>query len=99
MKAVFADRWLSVAALGWLAIVATPMARLLESSMAGHVLLQIPLLVTMGYVVATRMEDRLQSLQRRWNAGGIPGVLLASFYSPIRSGLDAACWSSVSRSA
>lgn len=79
MKAVFADRWLSVAALGWLAIVATPMARLLESSMAGHVLLQIPLLVTMGYVVATRIEDRLPSLQRRWNAGGIPGVLLASF--------------------
>lgn len=79
MKAVFADHWLSVAALGWLAIVATPMAGLLESSMAGHVLLQIPLLVTVGYVVATRIENRLQSLQRRWNACGIPGVLLASF--------------------
>ena len=69
--------WVAVG--GLLTIVATPVGEFLAGTMIGHVLVQIPLLVAAGFVLGRCVEIRLDGVLRDWNAGGIPGILLASF--------------------
>lgn len=69
----------ALAALCWLALVLTPARSLLESSLPGHVLVQIPLLVALGYWLGHSGRERLEPWQRSWNGGGIAGILLTSF--------------------
>ena len=70
----------AIVALGVLiAIVATPLGPTLASTMVGHVLIQIPLLAAVGFVLAKCLEPKIETGVLTWNAGGIPGVLLASF--------------------
>lgn len=64
---------------GLLAIVATPLGAFLAGTMVGHVLVQIPLLVAAGFILGRYIEPRFGRALRDWNAGGIPGILLASF--------------------
>jgi len=73
------DGALLLAAAAFLAIVATPMGEWMTSTMVGHVLVQIPMLVAVGFELGRRVEPRIQSLLRTVNAGGISGILLASF--------------------
>ncbi len=63
----------------WAAIALTPIGRWLESTMAGHVLIEIPLLVAAGIALGARIETHLARLLRPCNGGGIPGVLIAAF--------------------
>ena len=69
----------ALAALCWLALVLTPLRSLLESSLPGHVLAQIPLLAALGYWLGRNRRERLEPWQRSWNGGGIAGILLTSF--------------------
>ena len=62
-----------------LAIVATPLGSTLASTMVGHVLIQIPLLAAAGFLLGKILEPKIEATLRTWNAGGIPGILLASF--------------------
>ena len=62
-----------------LAIVATPLGSALATTMVGHVLVQIPLLVAVGFALGRYLEPNIDGILLRWNAGGIPGILLASF--------------------
>lgn len=73
------DRRVIVALGVLIAIVATPLGSRLASTMVGHVLIQIPLLAAVGFVLAKCLEPKIETGVRAWNAGGIPGVLLASF--------------------
>ena len=73
------DGVLLLAAAAFLAIVATPVGAWMTSTMVGHVLIQIPILVAVGFVLGRRVEPRIQSALRAVNAGGISGILLASF--------------------
>lgn len=71
----------------WLALAAPPLRAWLESSMAGHMLVQLPLLAATGYGLgwawlrsrpggaAARLLGTVQS----FNAGGATGILAASF--------------------
>lgn len=68
-----------VAAGVLLAIIATPFGSALASTMVGHVLVQIPLLAAAGFVLGRSIEPKIEVTLRTWNAGGIPGILLASF--------------------
>ncbi|MDE0179514.1 MAG: hypothetical protein OXP36_13090, partial [Gammaproteobacteria bacterium] len=61
-----------------LAIIATPLGSTLASTMVGHVLIQIPLLGAAGFVLGKSLEPKIEATLRTWNAGGIPGILLAS---------------------
>ena len=61
------------------AIVATPLGSALASTMVGHVLIQIPVLAAAGFVIGKSLEPKIDGALRTYNAGGIPGVLLASF--------------------
>jgi len=64
----------------WLALAAPPLRSWLESSMALHMLVQLPLLAWIGYC-AGRMWTRSHSLNQlqSFNAGGVTGILIASF--------------------
>lgn len=70
----------ALGALGLLlVIVATPVGPALAATMMGHVLVQIPFLVAVGLVLGRYIEPNIDGILQRWNAGGIPGILLASF--------------------
>ena len=73
-----------IAVGAWLAIVLPPpgpsLGRWLEATMAGHVLVEIPLLVAVGVALGRWVETRCDCrLPRSCNAGGIPGILIAMF--------------------
>ena len=69
----------AVAVMCWLALVLTPLRSLLESSLQGHVLVQIPLLIALGFWLGRAGDKWIEPWQRSWNGGGIAGVLSASF--------------------
>ncbi len=69
-----------IAALAAFAVIAaTPAGGWLASTMVGHVLALIPLLVVIGFVLGKSLEHRLERWLALVNAGGIGGVLMATF--------------------
>lgn len=85
----FADPMrVALAAAGlWLALAAPLLRAGLESSMAGHMLVQLPLLAGLGYTLgwawlrsrADGMAARVLGTAQSFNAGGVTGILAASF--------------------
>ena len=69
--------WIALGA--WAAIALTPLGTWLESSLAGHVLVEIPLLVAIGFVLGQAFEPACRRLLELLNGGGIPGILLVTF--------------------
>jgi len=63
----------------WAAIALTPFGTWLESRLVSHVLVEVPLLVTVGFVLGRRIEPRLRKALEPVNGGGIPGILLVTF--------------------
>ena len=76
---VAVDRTALIAFGVLLLVVATPVGSALAATMVGHVLVQIPVLVAVGWSLGRLVEPRIETFLAHWNAGGIPGVLLASF--------------------
>jgi hypothetical protein len=79
---------LALGAAGLLLVLAVPPLRAaLESSMALHMLVQLPLLAAIGYALGrawlrSRREGapaRLLGTAQSFNAGGVTGILVASF--------------------
>lgn len=81
------------------AALASPLLRLwLESSMLGHMLVQIPLLIVVGILAAPLIPRRVRAWLHTRNAYGIPLTLLALFaasYWMLPRALDAALNSAV----
>ena len=63
----------------WAAAALTPFGTWLESHLASHVLVEIPLLVTVGFVLGRGIEPRLRKALGPLNGGGIPGILMVTF--------------------
>lgn len=71
----------------WIALAAPPLRTWLESSMALHMLVQLPLLAAAGFCLGTAWlragtasaAARALSSVQSFNAGGVTGLLLASF--------------------
>ena len=57
----------------------TPAGRLLESAMASHVMIELPLLALAGYLIAHPFRERWSKILSVFNRGGVPGILIASF--------------------
>lgn len=94
-------RWaipLSRAILLGLVLLQPPVRRQLEASMTGQMLVQIPLLVVTGWLLARALPARVLTVIERWNQGGIAGLVLATvvaaFWMLPRS-LDAAITNSL----
>jgi hypothetical protein len=48
----------------------------LESVMAGHMLVQIPVLIISGYLIGIFLSDKFKNFFQKVNADGVPGILL-----------------------
>ena len=70
-----------IAALALLLLFAPPVRRALESSMTAQMLLQLPLLVGIGGLLAPALSARVWASIARWNHLGITGLVLASVAS------------------
>tara|TARA_B110001469_G_scaffold104700_1_gene103703 strand:- start:1010 stop:1621 length:612 start_codon:yes stop_codon:yes gene_type:complete len=60
-------------------IIVSPISTILESTMVGHVLLQLPLLVTIGMFAADVVPAKLKNMIILINAGGIFGCISITF--------------------
>lgn len=60
-----------------LGLAIDPVRTFLELSLVGHMLVQIPLLVVAGWFIGLNHLNAVQ----RWNANGIPGLLISFFAS------------------
>lgn len=62
-----------------LVILATPaMRQMLEGDMALHMLLQFPLILLAGWLLARGLPQQARSALQRWNHAGIAGLLMVS---------------------
>ena len=69
----------SIGLISFALVTLTPIGAWMTTSLVGHVLVQIPLLVMSGVLLGARLTTTLSPTLDRWNAGGIPGLLLISF--------------------
>lgn len=67
-----------VAALLFVALLLPPSRRLLESSMTLQMLVQLPLLISTGYLLREAVPAPFAAAIARWNRHGISGLVLAS---------------------
>ena len=51
----------------------------LEATLAGHVLVQMPLLALSGLLIGAALAPRLDRVMERWNRFGLAGFTLAIF--------------------
>lgn len=80
-------RVIAAAACLWLVLAAPPVRAWLESSMALHMLVQLPLLAAIGWCIGSAWlrsqpggaGERALRLAQSFNAGGVSGILAASF--------------------
>lgn len=59
-------------------LVLPPVATVMESIMIIHMHMQMPLLVFSGFLMARFFQQRFPLFFEKWNANGIPGILLFS---------------------
>lgn len=62
-----------------LLLALTPLRALLESSMPGHMLLQLPLLILAGAMIGTSLRPGFAALLDRFDRHGIATILVAVF--------------------
>lgn len=67
-----------IAAIGYVALLLPPVRHALESSMTAQMLVQIPLLIGVGYGLRDAMPRPLARQIDAWNHGGLAGLVLAS---------------------
>lgn len=68
----------AIAVLLFLVIMAPPFRQVLESRMTAQMLLQLPLLVLVGWWLSGAVSQRLRAAIDTWNHHGITGLLLAT---------------------
>jgi len=62
-----------------LVLLAPPIRHALESSMTTQMLVQIPLLITVGVLLSAAVPARINAAMGAWDHRGITGLVLASF--------------------
>ena len=62
-----------------IAIVATPVKSSLESTMASHALIELPILILLGVALGRIILSHNIHFLLRFDTGGITGILIASF--------------------
>ena len=75
---VLPRRTVLIALVGYAVLLLPPLRHLLESRMGLQMLVQIPLLVVIGYLLRGGIPRRVVAVIDRWNGQGITGLLLAS---------------------
>lgn len=78
MNAITPRGGVTIAASGYLALLLPPVRHALESSMTAQMLLQIPLLIGVGYVLRAALPRHFVRRIDAWNHGGVAGLVMAS---------------------
>ncbi|MEO6030572.1 MAG: hypothetical protein ABIP61_01515 [Burkholderiaceae bacterium] len=73
----------ALAALALLVLLAPPVRHALESSMTAQMLLQVPLLIGVGVLLARALPPAVVARLAPWNQLGITGLVLASVASAL----------------
>lgn len=73
--------WAQAAAILWVVMLVPFVRRQLEATMSAQMLLQIPLLVVVGWVLARAVPPRARALVDRWNHHGVTGLVLVTVVS------------------
>ncbi|QKY69924.1 hypothetical protein [Lentibacillus sp. CBA3610] len=60
-------------------LIIPPVRNTLESIMITHMLVQIPLLIVSGWLMADVFQERFKAFFTKWNENGIAGILLVIF--------------------
>lgn len=79
MIASIRHRSLVVAAFIFAVLLLPPVMQALQGSMTTQMLVQIPLLIAVGYLLRAAVPQRLAAAISAWNLNGISGMLLATF--------------------
>ncbi|WP_085993274.1 hypothetical protein [Oceanobacillus senegalensis] len=77
----------------YIILVTLPIRNAMESLMIVHMLVQLPLLILVGWLVSKRQVKRLRSFFEKVNANGVPGIILVlslSIYWMLPRSLDEA---------
>lgn len=72
-----------IGAVLWVALALPPIQRALTATMTLQMLVQIPLLVVAGWLVAQALPRRLDARLSAWDRSGVSGLLLASLASMV----------------
>ncbi|MGB9430548.1 MAG: hypothetical protein WCC11_11850 [Gammaproteobacteria bacterium] len=84
---------ISIAALMYIVLLLPPVQHVLTASMAAQMLVQIPLLIAVGWLLRDALPPRLAAATDAWNHNGITGLVLATLataYWMLPRSLDAA---------
>lgn len=68
-----------IATVMFIALLLPPVNHLLVARMATQMLVQIPLLIIVGYLLRSALPPRLLTVVDGWNRNGISGLVLATF--------------------
>ena len=68
-----------IAAVIFAVLLLPPVIQALQARMAMQMLVQIPLLIAVGYLLCAALPQRLATAIAAWNLNGISGMLLATF--------------------
>ena len=75
-----ADRaYLAAGVMLYVALISPSVLRLLESRMTTHMTVLLPGLALAGYLCGVGLRTLVAPVSRRWNAGGIPGLIATLF--------------------
>lgn len=67
-----------IAVIGFVVLLLPPVRHALEATMTAQMLVQIPLLIGVGYLLSSAGSLRLAQRIEGWNHGGVTGLVLAS---------------------
>jgi hypothetical protein len=63
----------------YVVLISPPVLRLLESRMTMHMTVLLPGLALAGYLCGVGLRTLVTPMSQRWNAGGIPGLIVTLF--------------------
>lgn len=78
MSAIMPRHCLRLVAVAYLTLMVPPVRHAVEATMTGQMLVQIPLLIAIGYFLGRAMSPYLPSWIAHWNHGGVTGLVLTS---------------------
>ncbi|NYT78848.1 hypothetical protein H0A71_17790 [Alcaligenaceae bacterium] len=78
MSAIVPRHYLHLVAVAYLTLLLPPVQHTLEATMTAQMLVQIPLLIAIGYFLGRAMAPHLPSWIAHWNHGGVTGLILTS---------------------
>jgi hypothetical protein len=78
MKHRFEESGSRVGAVLFVILLVPAVRRMMESGMAFHMLLQFPLILLAGWLLANALSEQTRARLQKWNHAGVTGLLMAS---------------------